>query len=145
MEVIAIVAIVGLAAYVFLSDGGIGSLTGKLSASQIAIFAQSAGFDGSDLTMAVAVALAESGGDPNANGDTEITPGGSVGLWQINLRWHPEFAGQDLTNPLTNAVAAYSIYQTAGRSFTPWSTYNNGIPGNLLAEASSGVTEAQNA
>jgi hypothetical protein len=138
-----IIAIVGVAAILLMAGGGI--LGSRLSASEIAGYAQNAGFSGSDLTMAVAVALAESSGNPAAHGDLAITPGGSVGLWQINLKYHPEFNGQDLTDPQTNANAAYAIYHKAGNRFTDWSTYNDGISGNLLAQAGQGVTDMQSA
>jgi hypothetical protein len=97
----------------------------NLSISQIAALAQNAGFQGDDLATAVAVALAESGGNPNAVGDLNITAGGSVGLWQINLAYHPEFNGWNLQDPQTNANAAFSVYSAAGDSFTPWSTYKS--------------------
>lgn len=97
-----------------------------LSISQLLALAAAAGFSGDDLVNAVSVALAESGGNPNARGDTAITPGGSVGLWQINLKYHPEFNGQNLFDPATNAAAAYSVYQGAGATFQPWSTFKNG-------------------
>lgn len=109
-------------------------VTGNLTASQIAVYAANAGFKGTDLQTAVAVALAESSGNPNANGDTEITAGGSVGLWQINLAAHPEFNGENLYDPQTNANAAYAVYQAAGYSFSPWSTYKSGAyEANLTA------------
>ena len=38
--------------------------------------------------MAVAVALAESGGNANAEGD--VTIGGSFGLWQVFCVAHPD-------------------------------------------------------
>lgn len=101
------------------------TLSGNLTAAQIAVYAANAGFTGTNLQTAVAIALAESSGNPNANGDTNLTPGGSVGLWQINLAAHPEFAGENLYDPQTNANAAFSVWQAAGNSFTPWSTYNS--------------------
>jgi len=60
-----------------------------LSAAQIAGYAQSAGFTGTGLVNAVAVALAESNGDTNAR---NVNAGGSVdrGVWQINGYWHSE-------------------------------------------------------
>lgn len=84
--------------------------------------ASKAGFSGSDLSIAVAIALAESSGNPNAVGDN----GDSIGLWQINLPNHPEYANVDLTDPQTNANAAFAIYQQAGNSFTPWTTFKTG-------------------
>jgi hypothetical protein len=101
----------------------------NLSAAQIAQYAAAAGFTGNDLLTAVDIALAESGGNPAAyNPETAAgTPQGqgSYGLWQIYLKMHPEFAGQNLADPQTNANAAYSIYAIAG-GFTPWSTYTSG-------------------
>ena len=109
---------------------GVSFLTGKLSAAQIAQYAAAAGFSGADLVTAVAIALAESGGDPNAyNPETAAgTPQGlgSLGLWQIYLKAHPEFAGQNLYDPQTNANAAYSVYSDAGGTFNPWSTFGSG-------------------
>lgn len=96
----------------------------KLTADQIAVLASNAGFTGDDLQTAISIALAESGGNPGARGDLNL--GVSVGLWQINVKAHPEFAGQDLTDPQTNANAAYSVYQAAGYSFRPWSTFKGG-------------------
>jgi hypothetical protein len=110
--------------------------TGPLSASQLAQYAANAGFSGQDLTTAVAIALAESSGNPSAVGDTNITPGGSIGLWQINLQAHPQYSAQSLLDPQQNADAAYAIYQAAGNSFTPWTTYNSGAYQNNLDQAS---------
>jgi hypothetical protein len=105
---------------------GVYSFMGELSASQLKSLAANAGFSGSDLDTAAAIALAESSGNPNAYGDPSA--GGSYGLWQINAKYHPEF-GPDFTtlyDPQTNANAAYQVYKTAGYSFTPWSTFNSG-------------------
>ena len=111
-----------------------------LTPSQVAAVASAAGFSGSDLIVAVSVAGSESGFDPNAGVDAPgVDKGKSIGLWQIYLPAHPEFAGQDLTDPQTNADAAYSIYQDAGNSFTPWASYNSGKNQAFLAEAAQGV------
>lgn len=124
--------------------GAVGSLeavvTGNLSASQIASYAQAAGFTGPDLITAVAIALAESGGNPSALGDVNISPGGSIGLWQINVAAHPEFSGENLYDPQTNANAAYSVFVDAGDSFSPWSTYSNGAYESFLATAQGAVS-----
>ena len=105
----------------------------------IAVYARNAGFQGADLLTAVAVALAESSGDPNAY-NPETAAGapegeGSYGLWQIYLHAHPEFQGQNLFDPQTNANAAYAVYRAAGNSFRPWSTYLNGAYTAHLTEA----------
>lgn len=93
----------------------------NLSAAQIQAYAAAAGFSGADMATAVAVALAESSGNPGAIGDA----GNSFGLWQINLPNHPEFAGADLTDPQTNANAAFQVY-SAARGFRPWTTFKTG-------------------
>jgi hypothetical protein len=108
----------------------------NLSPAQIAEYAAAAGFTGNDLVTAVAIALAESGGNSsNYNKEPQDVPGkfnrssssdgrGSYGLWQIYLAAHPEFAGANLMDPQTNAAAAYSLYAVEG--FHPWSTYTSG-------------------
>lgn len=120
--------------------------SGILSAAQIGQLAANAGFQGQDLIIAVAIALAESGGNPSVVGDLAITPGGSVGLWQINLRWHPEYNAAELTDPQTNADAAFAIYQAAGNTFTPWTTWGLGAAAgkgaylSYMAQATAGVS-----
>jgi hypothetical protein len=117
---------------------------GNLSAQQIAGYARQAGFSGNDLVTATAIALAESGGNPNAyNPETKAgAPDGmgSYGLWQIYLYKHPEFTGWDLYDPAQNALAAYEVYSAAG-GFQPWATYGdgNGVYQTYLESASQGV------
>lgn len=112
-----------------------------LSIAQLVQLAANAGFTGDDLATAVAIAMAESGGNPDAyNAETAAnTPQGqgSYGLWQIYLKAHPEFAGENLYDPQTNADAAFSIYSNAG-GFSPWATYTGG---EYLAEL--GAADAQ--
>jgi len=107
--------------------GIIFNMANRLSAAQIAQLAQNAGFSGENLSVAVAIALAESGGNPSAyNPETAVkTPNGqgSFGLWQIYLFKHPEFAGQNLYDPQTNANIAFFI-SSNGTNFNPWSTFN---------------------
>lgn len=116
-----------------MATDAFGSTGGNLSAQQIAQYAKNAGFSGSDLATAVAIALAESSGNPSAVGDLNL--GVSSGLWQINLRAHPEFAGWNLFDPQQNANAAYSVYAAAGNSFSPWSTYKSGAYASNLPAA----------
>lgn len=109
-------------------SGAAPTAAGYLSASQIAQYAAGAGFTGNDLVIAVAIALTESSGNPNAHGDPTLAQG-SFGLWQIYSGAHPEFAPfTQLFDPATNAAAAYQVYQQAGDSFTPWTgSYTNGL------------------
>jgi len=103
-----------------------------LTPERIAQYAYDAGFRGSALTTAVAIALAESAGKPHAHNATP--PDDSYGLWQINMlgslgpaRRHQFHLGSDaeLFNPAVNAKAAYAISGN-GTSFRAWSTYLNG-------------------
>ena len=92
-----------------------------MTTAQIFQLAAAAGFSGADLATAVAIAQAESSGNPNA-----YNPEGSYGLWQIYLPAHPEFASWNLYDPQQNAAAAYQVYKAAGYSFAPWSTFKGG-------------------
>jgi hypothetical protein len=95
-----------------------------LSDLDIAKAAVAAGFRGTSVATAVAVALAESGGDPtqrNTNTDGSI----DRGLWQINNKAHPDVTDAEADNPATAAKAAYKISQ-GGRSWRPWVAYTNG-------------------
>jgi hypothetical protein len=101
-----------------------------LQIPQLLGLAAQAGFSGADLATAVAVALAESSGNPEAYNPERAAGApegqGSFGLWQIYLHAHPEFSGQNLFDPQTNAAAAYAVYAAAGNSFHPWSTFVSG-------------------
>lgn len=108
--------------------------------------AADAGFTGSDIGVAAAIAMAESSGNPNKyNPEPQAKGGtpegqGSYGLWQIYLKKHPEFAGVDLFDPRNNAAAAYDVFQKAGGSFDPWTTFRTGafmqyLPGGPAPEA----------
>jgi hypothetical protein len=121
-----------------------------LTPAQIAAYAANAGFSGASLQTAVAIALAESSGNPMVIGDTHLTPGGSVGLWQINLAAHPEYAGANLLDPQANADAAFAVYQAAGGKFTPWTTFNTGayasaLPSTALVPAQSDLMDSSSA
>jgi hypothetical protein len=112
-----------------------GSYGMKFSFDELVQLAQNAGSDW-DVNVAAAIALAESGGDPNAyNPETQAgTPEGegSYGLWQVYLHKHPEFATMDKFDPQTNANEAYLVYTQAG-GFSPWSTFKSGKYQEFLA------------
>lgn len=96
-----------------------------LTARQIAGHAQNAGFRGRDLTIAVAVGLAESGGRTNAtnrnsNGSTDY------GVWQINSVHADKLRTGTWSNPADNARMAFAVYREAGNSFRPWVAYTTG-------------------
>jgi Lysozyme like domain/D-alanyl-D-alanine carboxypeptidase len=121
----------------------------RLSAREIAEHAYAAGFRGQALTTAIAVALAESGGNPGARGDTTITDhtwGPSIGLWQIrSLRadygtGHERDAKANL-DPAINARHAWSI-SDHGTNWTPWSAYTNGSYRQYLDTARAAARQA---
>lgn len=94
------------------------------SAQQIAQTAANAGFKGNGLVMAIAISLAESGGNT-----TVMSSAGDVGLWQINLAAHPQYNTSWLQNPANNAAAAYAI-SSGGTNWRPWCTaYADGACG----------------
>lgn len=124
----------------YVAGKGVVSYMGRLSISDLKTLAANIGF-GSDASVAAAIAMAESSGDPNAIGDVDVpVPGAqSYGLWQINSYYHPEF-GPDfssLFNPQINANAAYLVYKAAGFSFSPWSAFKNGAYTAYLSGAQS--------
>ncbi len=125
---IAAIIIVTVVAVLLTVEGG--ALSDNLNFSELLTLAQGAGFVGQDAVTAAAIALAESGGNPNAyNPETAAGTApnmGSYGLWQIYLQAHPEFSIENLKDPKTNASAAFTTYQEAGNSFQPWSTFKSG-------------------
>lgn len=135
-----VIGIIGFAAFLIYSN----SSSGGIADMNIAQYAMLAGFSGNDLVTAVAIALAESGGNPNAyNPETAAgTPvnQGSYGLWQIYLKAHPEYAGSNLYDPQMNADAAYQVYVNAGNSFSPWSTFKSGAYQAYLAMAQAQIS-----
>ncbi|ANZ40868.1 lytic transglycosylase [Lentzea guizhouensis] len=120
----------------------------RLSPEQIAQHARAAGFEGQGLTIAIAVALAESNGDTRAHNSKP--PDDSYGLWQINMlgamgperrRQHGLDSNRDLFDPAVNAKVANAI-SNDGKSWTPWSTYTNGAYRKYLDIARRAAREA---
>ena len=96
-------------------------LPGKqLPREAVLAIATLAGFP--DPKLATAIALAESGGVPNAlmRSSREV----SVGLWQINTMVHP-YTPEDMREPMKNATAAFKISK-GGTDWRPWSAFKNG-------------------
>lgn len=119
--------------------------TDKLSAAQIAWYAQQAGFTGSAVTTATAVALAESGGRINARGGPNSNGSYDYGLWQINEKAHPDLITGDAQWWVAgyNAQWAFKIYQAAGNSFRPWSTFTSGAYLAHMGAAALGAANPQ--
>jgi hypothetical protein len=101
-----------------------------LSFDDVARLALDAGFrvDDDSAATAVAIAKAESGFNAGIYGDAAY--GGSIGLWQINLPAHPQYAAHQLQDPVTNARAAY-VTSKGGTNFNPWCTYKPSACGGV--------------
>jgi hypothetical protein len=110
-----------------------GAINGDFNLLQLAALALSAGCPASAAPIAAAIAAAESGGNPGAQGDISLMDGTwdwSQGLWQIRgLRAERGTGGlRDSlanANPVTNARAMY-IISSGCTDWTPWSTYTSG-------------------
>lgn len=113
-----------------------------LSDEKLAGLVQSVGFSRTrkhkgyrEDATAVAIILAESGGDANAHNDNSATRDNSYGLFQINLygdlrderaERYGLRSNANLFEPKRNAEIAYDLFKRRGNQFTDWSVYNNG-------------------
>ncbi len=118
----------------------------RLTDAHVARLAYQAGFRGRARVIAVAVALAESGGDAHARGDVGLqngTWGPSIGLWQIrSVNAQAGTGGQrDAKANLTPATNARHAYQISGHgsNWQPWSTYTQGTYRQYLDRARKAV------
>lgn len=95
----------------------------RLSLGDLITLARETGF--ADPELAAAVAMAESGGRPDA---VTQEPHGSpsFGLWQIHSSSHPEYDRALLLQAPYNARAALAISR-GGRDFSQWSTFKNNL------------------
>lgn len=101
-----------------------------------------AGFRGSDLGILVAIAHPESGGcDVIQQGQPYETTG--WGVWQITPGNSVPQVGIDgqLLDLGTNARAAWVKYSDAGHSFSPWTTYEDGLYAQYLGDALNAVNQ----
>lgn len=104
------------------------STVGVLDASQIAQLVASVGFQGASIWEFTAIALAESGGDPNAVSPVTALGTQDYGLFQIdtdNLGFVPD---GDWANPVDNAEAAFAI-SAGGSNPYLWCTWPGGCGG----------------
>ncbi len=118
----------------------------KYTAEQLTQYAWNAGFRGDALTTAVAVALAESDGDPDAYNpeseyfnkravpDARAEGKGSTGLWQIFVFLWPTFDTWNLRDPQANACAAFIVWRQSSNAFWPWATYHSGAYKKYMPE-----------
>lgn len=126
-----------------------------MDAAGIAAVARGAGLtDPGQVATAVAIALAESGGNPNSHNG--VAPDDSYGLWQINMLGPMGPARRkvlgitsnaQLFDPAVNARAMMMI-SSNGRNFRPWTTFTTGKylrymgSGQSAAGSSGGVQTA---
>ena len=120
-------------------EAGIGTpgKGGKYSQTEMAGFAEQAGFSPEQAQIMGAIGMGESGGNAGVDTvqsglDPNRTNEFSVGLFQINAQAHGDklaklgYTVDDLRDPVKNAQVAKMVYDEVG-GFTPWSVYNKGI------------------
>jgi len=128
-----------------------------LNANAIAAYAAKAGFRNdvkirgvSELVLAVAIALGESGGNTQAH--NAKPPDNSFGLMQINMigglgpARRKQFgisSNEELYRPDVNMKAARQVFVDAGNSFRPWSVYTSGSYLRYLTKAQAGVASPE--
>jgi hypothetical protein len=99
-------------------------------------------------TIAVAVALAESGGDDTALGDLSLqnaTWGPSVGVWQIRTYKSQTGTGGDrdaqaLSGNLQRQALAMKNISSGGSNWTPWTTFTRGTYQQFMGQAGTVAT-----
>lgn len=99
---------------------------GGLDAKKVAALAYQAGFRDDNVSMAVAIARAESQWKPLAVNDQNTNGSTDYGLMQINSIHASLLATGDWRDPQDNMRMAFQIFTDAGARWTPWSTYNSG-------------------
>jgi LysM repeat protein len=99
-----------------VSGAAVTTSAGTYSCSGLESLWEQAGGSAGEAVMAASIAMAESGGNPNA-----ISPTNDYGLWQIN----GSHGAQATLNPQGNAEAAVSISGN-GSSWGAWTTYTSG-------------------
>lgn len=127
-------------------------MSNLLTPVEVAKHAYNAGFRGTALVKAVAIAWGESGLNAHAIGDTNLITekwGPSLGLWQIRTLNNnaPSYPYPDnyrdasqLADPLFNAKAAYAISKK-GTDFSPWTVYNNGSYSKYMDRVTEAIKE----
>jgi len=111
------------------SPGDVPMIKQVLSMADLRILARQVGFPAEKVDEAVAVAMAESGGDQWAQGDPKgpsgPVPNGlskSFGLWQVHIGFHPEFQPTELLKADYAGRAAFLISR-GGADWHLWSTH----------------------
>jgi len=119
-----------------------------LSAGQIGLAATKAGVSGNQVAIAIAVALAESGGRTEAHNPKP--PDDSYGLWQINMYGKLGPARKQQFGITTNEqlldadvnARAMAVISNGGTNWRPWSTFTSGAYLKHMGVAQTGATQA---
>lgn len=91
----------------------------KVPMENIARAAQTAGFQGEDVVLATAIAVAES------DGHLDVYNGSCCyGLWQIHRLWNAQYPSAFTLSPINQARAALAIRNTP-RGWKHWEVYTN--------------------
>ena len=106
--------------------------TSALSMKQVADKWKGVGGSTSTCATAVAVAWAESKGNPRARGQNSDSY--DRGLWQINSKWHSHISDSCAYDAKCNAVHAKRI-SSNGNNWSPWTTYRKGLHKRYMNEA----------
>lgn len=107
--------------------GGAPGAGGKYNVASLAQLWRAAGGPANMARLMGAIAMAESGGDPNI-----VNSIGATGLWQI----HP--GGDQYKDPMTNARTAVMKYRTQGLG--AWEAYTRGMHKRFLGAYRNGGT-----
>lgn len=105
----------------------------RLTDSQIAAAVKSAGFPESAWVTAIAVALAESGGNSDAT-NSNSNRSTDYGLFQINSVHSDLLNGANWRDPVENARMALAV-SSNGTNWKPWVAYTTGRHLPFLARA----------
>jgi len=106
----------------------------QLSPADVGMVVKDAGFSGSSAQQMTAIALAESGGRTDA-----VSKTGDYGLFQINLASHPDVTQACALDPVCAASKAFAISKQ-GTDFGPWTTFQQGVYQQFMAQASQGLS-----
>lgn len=101
----------------------VGSGKHVISIQQAIQYAQAAGFTGTALVNAVAIAMAESGLDTNSANTTTSGIGIDRGIVKFNSVFHPEVSDACAYDPACAFKEFYRVSQ-GGTNFCQWCTYN---------------------
>jgi hypothetical protein len=113
----------------------------RLTDKQIADAVKAAGFPESAWVTAIAVALAESGGNSDALNDANSNGSSDYGLFQVNSVHAGLLNGGNWRDPVYNAKMALSI-SSNGSNWKPWVAYTTGrhVPFIPRARKAAGTT-----